>query len=224
MKAEILEKSFGDRQVLGPISLTLERGEVLALTGPSGIGKSTLMRIIAGLDRNFSGAVAGTGKVAMVFQEPTLLPWRSVLDNILIAAGCTKQVAEHALERVELKERQQAFPRQLSLGQQRRVALARALAAKPDTLILDEAFASLDEATGNRMRAMVRKILNESEFQTILVTHSLSDAAELADRILLLDGTPASIRLDHSISQPAATRDLQETLADVRRVLQSGSK
>ena len=193
MKLEIAGKSFDGRPVLGPISLKLSPGETVALTGPSGIGKSTLARIIAGLDPAFEGALTGVGRVGMVFQEPTLLPWRSALANLTIATGCDKETAHEALTRVELGDRTGAYPSQLSLGQQRRVALARALAAKPDTLILDEAFASLDTATASRMRILTRHILQGSGFCTIVITHNPEDAAALADRVLLLEGNPATI-------------------------------
>lgn len=199
MDIEIDGKSFGTQAVLGRISLVIAPGSTVALTGPSGIGKSTLARIIAGLDPCFSGTISGAGRVGMVFQEPTLLPWRSAIANIRIATGCNEKSAQEALEKVELSDRTSAFPGQLSLGQQRRVALARALAINPDTLILDEAFASLDEATAHRMRALTRKILDESEYCTLLITHNLQDVVALADSVVKLDGNPAEITNDHPI-------------------------
>ncbi len=223
MQLEIDGKSFGGQPVLGPISLRAQSGEVLALTGPSGIGKSTLARIVAGLDRGFQGRVTGVGRIGMVFQEPTLLPWRSALDNITIATGCALSAARNALESVELGSRADAFPGQLSLGQQRRVALARALAARPDTLILDEAFASLDGATAGRMRALVRRILDGAEFRTLLVTHDLTDAAALADRVLVLNGAPAGIALDHALNVPRTRRDPAAELIRIREVLSAAS-
>ncbi len=199
MRIEITGKSFGSQMILGHISLTLAPGETVALTGPSGIGKSTLARIIAGLDPAFEGTREGAGRIGMVFQEPTLLPWRTALANIRIATRCDDNTARDALEKVELGDRLGAFPSQLSLGQQRRVALARALAVNPDTLILDEAFSSLDEATAGRMRTFTRGILKHAKFGTLLVTHNLQDAVDLADRVLLLDGSPAKIRSDHKV-------------------------
>jgi len=217
MKAEIAAKSFNGTPVLGPISLSLAAGRVLALTGPSGIGKSTLVRIVAGLERDFSGTVSGAGRIGMVFQNPTLLPWRSVLDNVMVATGCDAGLARDTLEQVELGARLADFPRQLSLGQQRRVALARALAARPQTLILDEAFASLDEATARRMRALTGRILDGQGFRTILVTHNPRDAVELADRVILLGGAPAQIRVTHDIAAPRASRDISAETARFRQ-------
>jgi len=220
MKLELTSKSFGANNVLGAISLSVNHGEVVAVTGPSGIGKSTLVRIISGLDTRFDGTVEDVGRVGMVFQEPTLLPWRSLIDNITLATGCDRDAALNALDRVELHQRQDAFPAQLSLGQRRRVALARALAAAPQTLILDEAFASLDEATAARMRKLTSSVLEGRDFQTLLVTHNLEEAAELADTVLVLDGTPARIRLDHRIAAPRKNRDRAGELAHLRARLQ----
>ncbi|MEJ6707329.1 MAG: ABC transporter ATP-binding protein [Amylibacter sp.] len=199
MKIDIRSKQFGDTTVLGRISLRMEAGEIVALTGPSGIGKSTLARIVAGLDGKFDGRISRKGRVGFVFQEPTLLPWRTLKDNITIATGCDVKTALQALEQVELGQRADVFPNQLSLGQQRRVALARALAVKPEVLILDEAFASLDEATSARMRDLVQRVLAIGDYSTILVTHNLKEAVAMADRVLVLSGNPGEITLDHRL-------------------------
>jgi len=200
MKVEILSKFFGRNQVLGHISLAIGKGEVVALTGPSGIGKSTFVRILCGLDKRYQGQITDVGRVGFVFQEPTLLPWRRLIDNITLVTGCDARAAQTALDLVELGDRSSDYPNQLSLGQQRRVGLARALAAKPQTLVLDEAFASLDEATAARMRTLTRHILDGAGFSTILVTHNLEEAVELADRVLVLDGTPAEITYDQAVT------------------------
>jgi len=209
MKVEIHSKFFGNNQVLGRISLAIGKGEVIALTGPSGIGKSTLVRIFSGLDTQYAGQIAGAGKVGFVFQEPTLLPWRNLMDNIMLVTGCDAQAAKTALDQVELGERSAGYPNQMSLGQQRRVGLARALAANPQTLVLDEAFASLDEATAARMRELTQRVLDANAFSTILVTHNLEEACELADRVLVLDGAPATIVLDHHIKVNRSVRNCQ---------------
>ena len=217
MKIDIQSKSFGANPVLGQISFDVDVGEVVALTGPSGIGKSTLVRILAGLDRHFTGQVDDIGQVGFVFQEPNLLPWRSLVNNITVATGCRADAAQTALEKVELGNRGEAYPDQLSLGQQRRVALARALAVNPQMLILDEAFASLDEATAKRMRTLMQTVLDEYNFKTILVTHNLQEAVELSDRVLVLDGQPAQIVLDHTLP-PRHRRDCQDEVALLRRI------
>lgn len=212
MKVEIHSKSFGPNQVLGHISLTIGKGEVVALTGPSGIGKSTFARILCGLDKRYNGQITDVGRVGFVFQEPTLLPWRSLIDNITLVTGCDAQAARTALDQVELGDRISDYPNQLSLGQQRRVGLARALAAKPQTLVLDEAFASLDEATAARMRSLTRRVLEGTGFSTILVTHNLEEAVELADRVLVLDGNPAEIILDHRVDVAAKNYQAEAAL------------
>lgn len=199
MKIDIRSKYFGSSQVLGSIMLTVSKGETIALTGPSGIGKTTLVRIIAGLDHQYQGQITYDGKIGMVFQEPTLLPWRNLRDNITIATGCDGDFALEALAQVELDHRADVYPGQLSLGQQRRVALARALATKPQILILDEAFASLDESTASRMRELTQRVLASNSFCTILVTHNLQEAAEMANRVLVLDGSPAEIVMDQPL-------------------------
>jgi len=183
------------------------------------------MRLVAGLDEQFEGTVSGIGKVGFVFQEPTLLPWRSLLDNITITTGCTAITAQTALDQVDLGTRSKAYPNQLSLGQQRRVSLARALAVNPQTLILDEAFASLDEATATKMRNLTQRLLKKNRFRTLLVTHSLEEAAMMADRVLLLQGSPAQITLDHAIQNPPTNRNHQSEIARLRaRIVSLGSK
>ena len=199
MDIDIRSKFFGTQQVLGKISLSAAIGEVIAVTGPSGIGKSTFVRMIAGLEKQYDGQITNAGQIGFVFQEPTLLPWRNLLDNIALVTGCDQTAAQAALDRVELGDRVLDFPGQLSLGQQRRVALARALAANPQTLILDEAFASLDEETAKRMHKLLKRVLSENSFVTFLVTHNLEEAVEMADRVLVLGGAPATILLDHRI-------------------------
>jgi NitT/TauT family transport system ATP-binding protein len=193
MQVEITAKSFAGQPVLGHITLRLSANDVLAITGPSGVGKTTLVRIIAGLDHDYEGTCSGVGRIGMVFQNPTLLPARNALDNIIIATGCDLSAAQLALEQVELTDRAEAFPSQLSLGQQRHVALARAVAVRPDTLILDEAFASLDAPTADRMRDLTRTVLRNTGARTILVTHNMDDATQLANKVVKLGGCPAQI-------------------------------
>lgn len=195
--ANIRAKAFGPAKILRDIRFEITQGEVLAILGPSGIGKSTLLRIVAGIDGDFDGWVTRPERLAMVFQEPTLLPWRTAAENLtLVHPGLGREGAVAALARVGIADKADLFPRQLSLGQQRRVALARAFAGDPEGLILDEPFASLDPATAEEMLALTERLIAESGPATLFVTHSDAEAHRLATRILRLGGQPATIVAD----------------------------
>lgn len=179
--------------VLGPVSLTLMQGETLALTGPSGIGKTTLLRVIAGLEPSFDGLREVPGRIAMVFQEPVLLPWRTAVQNLTIAAGLTMSEAEDWLSSVGLAGLGKRFPGQLSLGQQRRLSLARAFSVTPDLMLMDEPFVSLDPAMADEMMGLFETLRAAKPVSTILVTHAQAEAARLATRTLRLEGIPAQL-------------------------------
>lgn len=190
MMLDLPGKSFGARAVLGPIRLALAPGERLAILGPSGIGKTTLLRIVAGLDPEFPQPAART---ALVFQEPTLLPWRNALDNITLATGCSPGTAREWLAAAGLAGHEAHVPRQLSLGQQRRLALARAFAARPELLLMDEPFASLDAETAARMLKLTDALLTRSGAGMILITHDAAEADQLRAHKLRLSGSPAML-------------------------------
>ncbi len=183
----------GKRPVLGALDLRLARGEVVALCGPSGVGKTTLLRVIAGLHDGWRGRRAMHGRLAMVFQEPTLLPWRTAAQNITLLAGCDGAAAQAALQDVGLGDRAGTLPGALSLGQQRRLSLARAMAARPDLVLLDEPFASLDAGLANEMVALVQALQARHGFAAVLVTHDETEARRLAHRLLRLEGQPARL-------------------------------
>lgn len=192
-RLELASFSRGGSVILRNIHLDLLRGQTLALVGPSGIGKTTLLRILAGLEDGYSGRVSVEGRVAVVFQEPALLPWRSLRDNICLPTGATRDAAEAMLAEVGLAGRSGDFPGQLSLGQQRRVALARAFAAAPDLLLLDEPFVSLDAALVQDMMDLFLKLRDRHRVATLFVTHAEAEARYLSDRIIRLQGSPASL-------------------------------
>lgn len=193
VRLRIRRKSFGTTTVLGPVDLDIAAGSTVAITGPSGIGKSTLLRIVSGLDREFDGDVKTPARISPVFQEPTLLPWLSAMDNLTVVTGVGADEARQAMMTVGLASKESHYPRQLSLGQQRRLSLARAFVSRPELLLMDEPFASLDEQKAAEMMMLTRRLIDESGVTAILVTHSLAEARALGARTLHLSGQPATL-------------------------------
>jgi len=211
-------------EVLRNIAFSLVQGEVAVFLGPSGCGKTTLVRILTGLDRDYQGRLSHPSplRIGMVFQEPRLLPWRSVEDNVRLAAPDVDAARlSSLLEVLELSAHRAHFPGELSLGLARRVALARALAIEPDFLVLDEPLVSLDAALAARLRAQIATLLDGRPIMTLLVTHSLEDAVRLGDRVFLLSARPASILHVIPIAKPRSARsdaDIRETRHDLARL------
>ncbi|WP_299740786.1 ABC transporter ATP-binding protein [uncultured Roseobacter sp.] len=197
IRADITSKSFNGTPVLGRVAFEIAPGETLALVGPSGIGKSTLLRILAGIDADFEGSVERPDALAFVFQEPTLLPWRSVLKNLLLPhPGLPPDQARDMLARVGLEGKEGLFPGQLSLGQQRRLSLARAFAQAPALLIMDEPFVSLDPETAEVMLRLTEGLIADHRPATLFVTHDSREADRLADRTLTLRSHPMGAVID----------------------------
>jgi len=220
LEVDISSKAFtnaaGERHdVLRNIAFTLEQGEVGVLVGPSGCGKTTMLRILTGLDHDYQGRVSRPAalRIGMVFQEPRLLPWRSVEENVRLAAPKADEARLSALfDVLELSGHRAHFPGELSLGLARRVALARALAVDPDFIILDEPLASLDAALAARLRSQIATLLEGRATMTLLVTHNLDDAVRLGDRLFLLSARPARILHEVPIAKPRSAR----SAADIR--------
>ena len=228
LEVDITSKTFtsaaGDvHDVLAGIHFALEAGEVGVLVGPSGCGKSTMLRILAGLDSDYRGQVSrpAGARIGMVFQEPRLLPWRSVEDNVRLAAPLADDAKLSALFAIlELDAHRSHFPGELSLGLARRVALARAFAVEPDFLILDEPLASLDAPLAARLRDQIAILVDRLSAMTLLVTHDIDDAARLGDRLFLLSPRPARIVAELAIGTPRSARDdaeIAKIKADIAR-------
>lgn len=206
IKIDVRRKAFGEEEVLRDIRFEMDVGETVAILGPSGIGKSTLLRLIAGIDPAFDGEITRPEKIAMVFQEPVLLPWRSVVENLtLVHPDLGTQAALSALERTGIVDKAGLFPGQLSLGQQRRLALARAFAGRPELLVMDEPYVSLDPTTAEEMLALTEALIAETGPAVILVTHSEAEAQRLARRRLRLAGKPATMIKEFAAGSASAS-------------------
>ena len=194
-------------QVIGDLRFALARGEAGALVGPSGCGKTTLLRIIAGLDADFYGRVSlpQGSRLGMAFQEPRLLPWRSVFDNLKIAAPQASGAEIDALLKdFDLAAHRDEFPGRLSLGLARRASLARALAIRPTLLLLDEPLVSLDAALALELRERIARLIDDTHVTTLIVTHDLNEAIALADRIFILAPRPTRVATTLEIETPRA--------------------
>ncbi|MFB4370081.1 MULTISPECIES: ABC transporter ATP-binding protein [unclassified Pseudomonas] len=207
-----IHKAFAEVRVLDDVSLRLGAGELVSLLGPSGCGKSTLLRIAAGLDREYQGVLQldpqlerGRGNgIGVVFQEPRLMPWLSVAQNVGFADGwiAEDKWIQQLLRDVGLQGRGNALPKQLSGGQAQRVAIARALYGKPQVLLLDEPFSAVDAFTRMKLQDLVADLAARYEIAVLLVTHDLDEAFYLSDRVLILGGTPS--RLQRELAVPLA--------------------
>ncbi|KPQ03010.1 ATP-binding cassette domain-containing protein [Marinobacter sp. HL-58] len=223
LELQIAGRSFG-QPVLGEVFATIERGDRICLLGPSGIGKTTLLNAIAGLDKTIpTEAIIGREKlrVGYLFQEHRLLPWRTLNANLRLV-GASEREAESLLGEVGLAGYGHYLPDQLSLGMARRAALARCLAVKPDLLLLDEPFASLDPVMAGELKTLIARILDaKPEMAMICVTHDGGDAEILANRLWYLDGKPARLQWDDRVGgEPGLIDGL---LGKLRRLDLAGS-
>jgi NitT/TauT family transport system ATP-binding protein len=218
--------TVGASRVLGHVDLAIGRGELVTVIGPSGVGKSTLLRLAAGLLASSEGRVVNRAtRTAMVFQDPRLLPWESALDN----AGLALETL--GIHRIEAREAAASWlgrlgfspvdmakrPAQLSGGMRARVAIARAFAIAPDLVLLDEPFAALDIGLRRDLQALTRALVAETGVAALFVTHDLTEAVRLADRIVVLAGRPARVTADIARRPISALPDIWQAAADLSR-------
>ena len=215
-------------EVVRGLKLRLEAGTFGALIGPSGCGKTTILKIAAGIDPDFRGYIRtpGAGRLGIVFQEPRLLPWRTVEQNIRLALPVREAAVDltELVETLGLTAHLARYPGELSLGLARRAAIARAFALNPDFLLLDEPFVSLDEAVAQRLRGELTALTTRTRVTTLLVTHDLAEAIELADRLFFLSDRPARVMLEKSLPPPrgARNREANASIGDEMRAWMAG--
>ena len=212
---------FAGRPLFQGFRMGVAAGQTVALIGPSGVGKTTILRILAGVETGFDGTAAVGGVAAraapvpgLVFQDARLLPWLTCAANLrAVCPGLTDAAAEHALAAVGLQGLGPAWPRQLSGGMQRRLGLARALLVNPRLLLLDEPFVSLDRQVIRDLHARVAGLIAANAATALLVSHDPHDAARLAHRVILIEGRPVQIRADFTLAGDPLARTKAEVAA-----------
>ncbi len=223
LSAQRVEKTYRNgTRALDEVKLDIRRGEFVSLLGPSGCGKSTLLKMFAGLEEPSHGHIRWWGKnlatvgtpdrtLAMVFQEATLMPWASVEQNVRLPLDLKHMArtdsdvrVRDALKLVGLDRFHDAYPRELSGGMQMRASIARALATRPNLLLMDEPFGALDEFTRNKLDADLRKIWSRQDLTVVFVTHSIYEAVYLSSRVVVMAARPGRVIADVPIEAPGA--------------------
>lgn len=235
-----VSKKF-DRLIVDKLDLSVAKGEFLSIIGPSGCGKSTVLKLISGLTPPSSGEIVVDGMtpknaretMAFIFQDPTLLPWRTVSANAVLGLELERvprdkrqAKVDSLLELVGLSHVGRAYPRQLSGGMKMRLSIARALATGPRLLLMDEPFAALDEMTRDRMNEELLRLRDEQKWTVVFVTHSVAEAAFLSTRIVVLAPNPGRIHADLPVNLPSprtadlrATLEYEQTVVEISRIL-----
>ena len=205
------------------LKLSIKSGEFVCLVGPSGSGKTTLLNIIAKLDKDYEGEITvgrynAQSKIGCIFQNPRLLPWRTVRENIELVLDTSQSLAivDELLEVMQLTDSQQVYPERLSLGMSRRVSIIRAFAIEPDVLLMDEPFVSLDAPTARQVRELLLKLWHDRPHTVLFVTHDLREAITLADRLIFLSARPMSVVSEIVVTIPRAERH-NESVVEVFR-------
>jgi NitT/TauT family transport system ATP-binding protein len=226
LRLERVDQGFGTVKVLSGIDLEVRRGEFVALVGPSGCGKTTLLNLCSGWLKPAAGAVRRPERLRMVFQQDGLFPWLTVGENVRLGLRHVRGEAERGrragtlLDLVGLRSFEAHYPHQLSGGMRQRVELVRALGGETDLLLMDEPFSSLDYLTRLRLRGELARLLREEPRTVVLVTHDIEEAAQLADRVLLLTERPARIRDEVRLAAPRPRDPTEpEVVRAVHRIL-----
>ena len=196
----------GEVKALENINFSVEKGEYISIIGPSGCGKSTLLSIIAGLEPKTDGEIYIEGKVGYMLQKDNLLEWRTIYKNVLLGLEIQKELTEenkmyaiNLLKKYGLYEFKDKYPTQLSGGMRQRVALIRTLAIRPNILLLDEAFSALDYQTRLMVTEDIYKILKKENITAVMVTHDISEAISMSDRVIVLSQRPATVKSIYEI-------------------------
>src|SRR5690625_3935872 len=236
LKLENISRTFADKTVVKNITLAAKPGEIIGILGTSGCGKSTLLRAISGLDQDYDGHVFINDQpsrgiheqTGFIFQEPRLLPWLNVIENITFGLKGKKQantvMAEKYLKHVGLEDHSDLYPRQLSGGMAQRVAIARALVTSPEILLLDEPFSALDAFTKMQLQDLLLDIWKMYQSTLVLVTHDVDEALYLCDRVIILRGQPGEIvkeiTIDEKRPRQRGSRDLAELKTEILESLE----
>lgn len=214
LNLSVANKTYANstEQVLGSIEARIPSGQFVALVGPSGTGKTTLLNMVSGLEKCDLGSVSIDFKpvisrpdcrISYIFQQPRLMPWLTVAENLkLTAPECSDAEIEGMLDRVGLQGKSASYPRHLSGGMQKRVSIARAFLSKPELLLLDEPFVSLDLPTAENLKCILEELWKEHKPTVLFVTHDLDEAIRLSDRVLFLSKAPGTLIRDQQVELP----------------------
>jgi NitT/TauT family transport system ATP-binding protein len=216
----------GHHLAIANLNLSFKAGEFVCLVGPSGCGKTTLLNIIAGLDNDYQGEILvgqqhTRPKIGYIFQNPRLLPWRTVRENIELALDNhqSSAIIDPLLEAMQLTQAQNVYPERLSLGMSRRVSIIRGFAVDPDVLLMDEPFVSLDAPTARQVRELLLKLWQQRPHTVLFVTHDLREAIALADRLIFLSAAPMAVISEIIVTIPRAERHNEDAIESFRQQL-----